>query len=302
MQREQQTVSQTLNAASPAFMRSVRNLITQTLPVSPNGQVSLPTLGNTPQFDENSAKLMKRIYEEQNFNGKPEVVSVDQFATMVADDDVFTINGKPLVLARAVSRESNLDDLMYGESHHAPRQPGWYGTGTYFKSPYYVGTEIQSAVQDVERTVASVQDDYLYRLPEYKQSSGQTEQEYLADAMSRSGAVAMASLKKDAKTNFNMTSNPINFLTWWTNSSREFFRLYGFLHADMGVVAAALGYDAIHIPQFVPGSTSEILVFNRSKLVIAEAGRKTDNYPIYANVKRSVERFTDVYRARKQQA
>jgi len=262
----------------------------------PDGEFPIPVLGQTP-FDINgpsqntekrrmdaNRRLLQEVYQRQGFNGKPEVVSPEEYANLIARGEVLANNGRPLILVRAVSRDSNLDDLFYGEEHHVPRQPGWYGTGTYFGVPrgYSPWDNLVTPVTNeifLETTIPfkinTLTRNYGTRGYEYQLSTGQTEAEWNAEAFSRKPAVMMATLKSDAKTNFAFVNSVAEYDLWVKNLTSEFAKRYGRLSPDLGTMAAMLGYDAIQIPTFVNRSGNEMLVFNRSKLIVTELNRAT---------------------------
>ena len=269
--------------------------------VLPNSGDIIPTiLGQNPFYismagdtieDEKNRKLMvinrkllQEVYRLQKFNGKPTVVSPEELGEMMANGDVLAINDKPVILGRVVSTTRNSEDLMYGDEHHVPRQPGYFGTGTYFAIPRgYSQYDDDIAVlrtdtmdkfmQNMKIMLTTLGITYGGRSYEYKRTSGQTDAEWSAEQDTRKPAVLIGALKKDARTNFDAINSLAEFNAWHQKLANDFAARFGRFTPDLGTMAAMMGYDAIQIPSFVPSSQNELLVFNRSKLIISETYR-----------------------------
>ena len=267
-------------------------------PTTTNGEPTSPSIGGfaSEHATHLNGELMRQIYEAQGFDGKPEVVSIEEYAKRVADNDAAGLYLNKIMFSRAVSRDSNMDDLFYGEKHHAPRQSGWFGTGTYFQLPFpSIGVETNWEAKWLLNRVAAV---YGKRLPEYRDSSGQPMDTWRAEAKQRRGAIMLGLLKPDAKTNSEFSGSETRFNEWVNLISKEFSRRYGFVHNDLGVVAAILGYDAIVIPNFVNNSGGELLVFNRSKLILSEVARKTNSQSLMQRATPALRRFKNALKQR----
>ena len=242
-------------------------------------------------------KMMQEVYAMQGYDGKPTVVTEDEFVNMMrTQPEAFaTMNDQsfPAVGVRAVNRESNLDDLFTGEKHHVPRQPGWYGTGTYVMGAYEINgslvsesgnTPLERLAYWMIRAMGRAAGIYSRRRGEYQRTSGQTEAEWKKDADSRKPAYMLVGIKRGARTNFDIPfvpettqeardTNERLFNEWTKGLIDEFYNRFGRSSTDAGLMASMLGYDAIYIPKIFNGIDNEVLVFNRSKLIVAEAHR-----------------------------
>ena len=252
----------------------------------------------TPIYSPEAQQALERIYAIQGFNGKPTVVSVEEMAKRISNNEVQTehlttiepneFQKYPVFMVRAVSRESNLDSLMNDDEHHVPRQPGWFGTGTYFTAiPTWVKQPISKSQYDMEydemmRQMLDGTLMYSLRSEEYRPSSNQTNVDWFIEGQSRIPAIMMGALSKESRTNISeiralknrhpFKGNYDLYNHWVRNLTDEFVSRYGFGLPDIGTMAAALGYDAIYIPNDA-NSGGEIMLLNRSKLILAEVAR-----------------------------
>jgi len=211
---------------------------------------------------------MREVYKAQGFDGKPKNVPL---ATLAQDVKTNPNNylqrpdGEPIVLTRIVNNVNNMDDLINGEEHHIPRQPGWFGTGTYFR------TQDDDNNRLSERIVSNFSFVEMYgrKTDEYRLSrpSG-------AD-MDIIPGIMLATLAPDTKTNMSAidftspTTIKQSFSDWVQQLQTDFYNQFKRSSINIGLMASALGYDAIMIPEY--STQGEFLVFNRSKLTISEA-------------------------------
>lgn len=196
----------------------------------------------------------------------------DLFADMRSNPDAYLkdLNGVPIVLGRMFPypewAEQFLNDV------YRPAQAGYFGSGTYYMTNNALTQDVPpnkpSLSQVVRRLTGSDMAMYGFMSEEY--FAGDEIKDIRARMGEERPTAVISGIKAGAVTNFSdimggMTNVNRRFQTWLSGLTNSFKNQFGFVHPNIGLMAAVMGYDAIAIPNGVPGvgEGHEILVLNR---------------------------------------
>lgn len=253
------------------------------LVVNSNGRD--PQYGSpAPDFNGATKSGLEKIFARMGFNAKPKLFdTVAAFTKNINDGNVLTHpDGTPMIFMRSTQRPEFMQDLLTGDTHRVSATPGYFGTGTYIAGTFgktsTLGRILNQAQQpdgtynpwnDLAWQAAHVIRKYGSKFLDFYGNGGKLPVETTSHPIT---------LSKDAKTNISAITDrngqysDRKYRQWLSDLTTEYQKQFGGRpHPNVGVMAAALGYDAVLASYDGLGgraTSNEMMVLNRGKMQI----------------------------------